>query len=80
MQALGEQLKSSISRSSEDKVEQLCGDVVSGTEACKEDLTHELWGWEKQLDLNMVMSGLVCEQTDFVMALQVRLQKIQQLL
>ena len=75
MQALLEQLDVFAKRRSQDLVEKLCGSI-SETGA----LSLQLWGWEDQLDAEKIMSELVREQSEFVMALQMKLQKIQQLL
>ena len=80
VQALAAQLDVSATRTSGSKIEDLCSSIHGGAAICSEDLSHELWAWEDRLDLNKVMSSLVWEQTEFVMALQARLQKIQQLL
>jgi len=75
LQALLEQLDVFAKRRSQDLVERLCSSLF-GTG----DLSLQLWGWEDQLDVNQTVSGLVREQSEFVMALQMKLRKIQQLL
>lgn len=80
MQALAEQLDILATRTSGSRIEELCSCVHGGEAMCSEDLSHELWAWEDKFDVNKVMSSLVCEQKEFVMALKARLQKVQQLL
>ena len=70
----------STKRTRSSKVEELCSSVHDDNTAGTEGLSHELWAWEGQLDVDKVLSGLVWEQTELVMALQGRLQNIQKLL
>ena len=80
LQALVEQLDKSTKQTRSSKVEELCNIVHGDSAACSESRNHELWAWEEHNDVDKVLSDLVWEQTEFVMALQAKLQKLQQIL
>ena len=80
LQALLEQLHAVTKRDTKALLEELCSRLSGNNQAGTSDLSRELWAWEDQLDVRETLSAFICEQTEFIFAVQLRLQKIQQLL
>ena len=80
LQDLLEHLHAITKRDSETLLEELCSRLAGNNQAGTSDLSRELWAWENQLDVRETLSAVNCEQTEFISAVQLRLQMIQQLL
>ena len=80
LQDLLEHLHAITKRDSEALLEELYSQLAGDNQAGTSNLSHELWAWEDQLDVRETLSAVICEQTDFINAVQLRLQKIRQLL
>ena len=80
MQTLQEHLQSITYRDSEVLMQEQSSSLVYSAPAGASELSHELWGWEEQVDVKDVLSGVLCEQTEFLSAAQQKLHKIERLL
>lgn len=80
LQALLDHTQAIMSRDSEALLREQCSSLATESTAGTPDLSSELWAWEAQFDLKDVLSGVMSEQTEFLSAVQSRLQKVQQLL
>ena len=80
MQILLEHLQAITYWNSEALMEEQSSSLVCSAPAGTSELSHELWGWEEQVDVKDVLSGVLCEQTEFLSAVQQKLHKIEQLL
>ena len=80
MQAALQQLDVCAERSSSSKMEELYSSVNDGQTARSEHLSHELWAWEKRLDVNEVLSKVLREQSELWAAVKLNWHQIQQLI
>ena len=79
LQDLLEHLHAITKRDSEALLEELHSRLAGNNQAGTSDLSRELWAWQDQLDVRETLSAVMCEQTEFISAVKLRLQKIQQL-
>jgi hypothetical protein len=80
LQALLEHLHAVTQRDTEAMLQELCSHLAGDNQASTSDLSCELWAWEDQLDVRETLSAVICEQTEFTSAVQLRLQKVLHLL
>ena len=80
MQTILEHLQTITYRDSEALMEEQSSSLVYSTPAGASELSHKLWRWEEQVDVKDVLSGVLCEQTEFLSAVQQKLHKIERLL
>ena len=80
MQTLLEHLQAITYRDSEALMKGQSSSLVCSAPAGASELSHELWSWEEQVDVKDVLSGVLCEQTEFLSAVQQKLHKIERLL
>ena len=77
MQTLLEHIQAITHRDSEALMKGQSRSLVCSAPAGASELSHELWGWEEQVDVKDVLSGVLCEQTEFLSAVQQKLHKIE---
>lgn len=80
VQTILEHLQAITCRDSEALMEKQSSSLVHSAPAGASELSHSLWGWEEQVDVKDVLSGVLCEQTEFLSAVQQKLHKIERLL